>query len=245
MLQDFLQVDLLGAGVRKRCAPPFVHMPPPPGCTPPPLTHPPPLPAPGSTPDPSASFSHPCSARAQHSSPGLRLALFAHPSRLHRLLPGLHRPSFCAPSPRARSPCVRSSTDAWPLARGPPLPHALLARGTLCAALPLCAPPSLLHFRHARKRACGRGGAPKRRGKRCGPGGADRREREGGTPSLVPPRHACKGGGGRVGEVRRGEARRGTGGGLARAEGRTEGWVRTVPPVPPPAFEQRGGEGAH
>src|SRR6266581_7189587 len=29
MLQDCVQVDLLGAGVRKRCAPPFVHAPPP------------------------------------------------------------------------------------------------------------------------------------------------------------------------------------------------------------------------
>src|SRR6266702_32731 len=29
MLQDFVQVDLLGTGVRKRCPPPFVHAPPP------------------------------------------------------------------------------------------------------------------------------------------------------------------------------------------------------------------------
>src|SRR6266702_4800393 len=29
MLQDFLQVDLLGAGVQKQCALPFVHVPPP------------------------------------------------------------------------------------------------------------------------------------------------------------------------------------------------------------------------
>src|SRR6266571_354369 len=29
MLQDFVQVNLLGTGVRKWCAPPFVHTPPP------------------------------------------------------------------------------------------------------------------------------------------------------------------------------------------------------------------------
>src|SRR6266702_2804332 len=36
MLQDFVQVDLLGAGVRKRCVPPFVHVLPPPPVVPPP-----------------------------------------------------------------------------------------------------------------------------------------------------------------------------------------------------------------
>jgi len=183
------------AGFRSRAAPS-------PGCTPPP-------PAPGSTPDPCASFSHPRSARAQHSSPGLRLALLTHPSRLHRLLPGLHRPSFRAPSPRARSPCVRSSTDAWPLARGPiargpPLPRALLARGTLCAVLPLCASPSLLRFRHARKRACGRGGAPKRE-VRHGWRGPPRTGRGDTIPCASP---ACVQRGRGAGGARRGEARR-------------------------------------
>ena len=45
----------------------------------------------------------------------------------------------------------------------------------------------------------------------------------------------------------RGEARRnlGDGGGIAQAEGRTEGWVCIVPPVPPPTSEQRVGEGTH
>ncbi len=128
-----------------------------PSCPLPPLAHPPPLPTPGSTLDPSTLFLHPHSARAQHSSPRLCLALLTHPLRLHCLLPGLHHPSFCAPSPHAQS-----STDAWlpvhgPIARGPPLPRALLACGTLCMAHPLCAPPSLLHFQHARKRVCGHG----------------------------------------------------------------------------------------
>ncbi len=37
----------------------------------------------------------------------------------------------------------------------------------------------------------------------------------------------------------------GDGGGIALAEGQMEGWVCTVPPVPPPTFEQRVGEGVH
>src|SRR6266702_4401177 len=41
----------------------------------------------------------------------------------------------------------------------------------------------------------------------------------------------------------RGEGRRnlGDGGGIAQAEGQMEGWVCIVPPVPPPASEQRVG----
>ncbi len=151
-----------------------------PSCTPPPLAHPPPLPAPGSTLDPSTSFLHPHSACVQHSSPRLCLALLAHPLCFHHLLPGLHRPLFRAPSPHTQSPCMWSSTDAWPLTHGPPLLHALLAHGTLCTVLPLCAPPSLLRFQHACKRACGRGGALKWRGKRCGLGGGDCCKWEGG-----------------------------------------------------------------
>src|SRR6266702_231318 len=208
--------ETVRAAFRSRAAPP-------PSCTPPPLAHPPPLPAPGSTPDPSTSFLHPRSAHAQHSLPRLHLALLAHPSCFHHLLPGLHCPSFCAPSPHAQSPCMRSSTDVWPLTHGPPLPHALLACGTLCAVLPLCTPLSLLHFQHACKRACRHGGALKWRGKRCGLGGGD-----------------CH-------EMGRGEAHHnlGDGGGIAQAEGQMEGWVRIVPPVPPPASEQRVGEGTH
>jgi len=202
--------------VRKWCAPPFVHAPPPRLHTLPLCLHlgahriPPPH---FRTPAPLArSTLRPgCASPCSHT---LRASTVCFPGcTAHRSVP---------PSPRARSPCVRSSTDAWPLARGPPLPRALLARGTLCAVLPLCAPPSLLRFRHARKRACGRGGALKRRGKRCGPGGGDRREREGGRRVVTRD-----------------------GGGIARAEGRTEGWVRIVPPVPSPASEQRVGEGAH
>src|SRR6266702_4479826 len=178
MLQDFVQVDLLGAGVRKRCAPPFVHVAPPtrifptPRFTPSPssstLGQPgaPPFPAPWSTPDP--SFSHPCSTHAQHSSPRLHLALFAHPSCLCRLLPGLHRPLLCAP-PLVRGPLVcgpplmRGPITHGPLVCGPPLtrgpitcrPLACgppLTRGPLCTPLPLRTPPSLLRFRYARKR---------------------------------------------------------------------------------------------
>src|SRR6266702_4895326 len=37
----------------------------------------------------------------------------------------------------------------------------LLAHGTPCAALPLCAPPSFPHFWHVHKRVGGGGGAPK------------------------------------------------------------------------------------
>ncbi len=188
-----------------------------------PLAHPPPFPAPGSTPDPSTSFSHPRSAHTQH------LALLAHHSCLHRLLPGLHCPSFRAPSPRA-----------WFLACGPPLTRGPLARGSHCAALPLRAPPSLLCLWHVPKRGGGRG-----MGERCSPGGGWRglpahgREEE---PSLVPPRHVQRGR--QVG--RRGEARRklGGGGGEAQAEGRSEGGRGAhCPSSSSPRIRAKGGGG--
>src|SRR6266702_4079108 len=237
MLQDFVQVDLLGVGVWKRCAPPFVHAPPPPpGRTPPPLTPPPPFPAPGSKPDPSASFSHPPSTRAQHPSPRLRLALFTHPSRLRRLLPGLHRPSFCAPplcaqTPpdawplHARTPCMRPSPDVWPPLRGPPI-----ARTPIPPALPVCAQEGW--------RACGRGGARGRGAARVeGTAGA----REGGRHRpLCLPGMCAKGEAGEQGKARH---KPGGGDGEAWAEGRTEGGGAHCPSCPSPRIRTKGGEG--
>src|SRR6266704_1753148 len=140
MLQDFLQVDLLGAGVRKRCAPPFVHAPPPRPVVPRPRPH---L---GAHRIPAPHFRTPAPLARSILRPGC-----ASPSS-HTL----RASTVCFPG------CTAHRSAPPPLARGPPLPRALLARGTLCAVLPLCASPSLLRFRHARKRACGCGGAPKR-----------------------------------------------------------------------------------
>src|SRR6266702_7972345 len=168
MLQDLVQVDLLGTGVQKRCAPPFVHAPPPCPVVPHPRLHTLPLFLHlGAHRIPQPRFCTLPSARAQHPSPGLCLALFAHPSRLCRLLPRLHRPFFRAPplcvqtpcvqsSPdvwllRVWTPCMRPSPDAWPPLRGPPI---------VCTpvppALPVCAQEGW--------RACGHGGAQGRGG---------------------------------------------------------------------------------
>src|SRR6266702_1354105 len=134
MLQDLVQVNLLGAGVRKQCAPPFIHAPPPCLVIPRPRSHTlPPFPHLGAHRIPQPCFRTLPSARAQHPSPRLCLALFAHPSRLRRLLPGLHRPSFRAPPLRVRTPCVRPSPDAWPPLHGPPI-----ARTPVPPALPVC-----------------------------------------------------------------------------------------------------------
>src|SRR6266702_5943990 len=102
--------------------------------TAPPLTHPPPFPAPGSTLDPSTSSLHPPSTCTQHPSPGLCLALFAHPLCLRHLLPRLHRPSFCAPPLHLWTPCMRPSPDTWPPLHGPPI-----ACTPIPPVLPVCA----------------------------------------------------------------------------------------------------------
>src|SRR6266702_3289040 len=181
MLQDFLQVDLLGAGVWKWCTLPFIHAPPPCPVVPCPHLHTLPLCLHlGAHWIPPPHFCTPAPLVCSTLHLGCASPCLQHPSCFHHLLPRLHCPSFHLPSPCARSPCMWSSTDAWPLVHGPPLPHALLARGTLCMVLPLCTPPSLLCFQHAHKRACGCGGALKWRGKRCGPGGGDHHEWEGG-----------------------------------------------------------------
>src|SRR6266702_7060105 len=217
--------ETVRAAFRSRAAPP-------PGRTPPPLAHPPPFPAPGSTLDPSASFSHPPSARAQHPSPGLRLALFAHPSRLRRLLPGLHRPSFRAPPLRVRTPCVQSSPDAWPLRARTP-----------------CVPPSVWpsHCTHTRPscasgmRARGVGGVRAWWGTGEGrsPGGGDcPRTRGGRHRPLCLPGMCAKGEAGGRGEARR---KLGGGDGEAQAEGRTEGGGAHCPSCPSPRIRTKGG----
>src|SRR6266702_726323 len=228
--------ETVRAAFRSRAAPP-------PGRTPPPLAHPPPFPAPGSTLDPSASFSHPPSARAQHPSPGLRLALFANPSRLRRLLPGLHHPSFRAPPLRVRTPCVQSSPDAWPLRTRtpcvrpspdawPPLCGPPIARTPVPPALPVCAQEGW--------RACGRGGARGRGAARVE--GTARAREGGGTVPCASP--ACVQRGRRAGEVRR-VVNRGAGMAKPGRRGERKGEVRTAPPAPLPTFAQRVGEHAH
>src|SRR6266702_1192227 len=211
MLQDLVQVDLLGAGVRKQCVLPFVHAPPPRLVVPHPRSHTLPLFLHlGAHWIPQPHFRTLPSARAQHPSPGLHLALFAHPSRLCHLLPGLHRPSFRAPPLHTWTPCVRSSPDAWPLRvqtpcmrpspdawplhawtpcvwpspdAWPPLHGPPIARTPVPPALPVCAQEGW------------RGG----RGEGGSRGGGDCPCTRGGeAPSLVPPQHVCKGGGGRA-----------------------------------------------
>src|SRR6266702_23028 len=258
MLQDLVQVDLLGAGVRKWCAPPFVHVPPPRPVVPRPRSHTlPPSPHLGAHRIPQPRFRTLPSARAQHPSPGLRLALFAHPSCLRRLLPGLHRPSFRAPPLRAWTPCVRSSPDAWPLrartpcvrpspdawplrARTPcvrpspdawpPLRGPPIARTPVPPALPVCAQEGW--------RACGCGEAW---GRGAGQVEGTARAREGGRhrPLCLPGMCAKGEAGGR------GEARRKPGGrdGEAQAEGQTEGGGAHCPSCPSPRIHTKGGGG--
>src|SRR6266702_2925524 len=148
MLQDFVQVDLLGAGVRKRCAPPFVHVAPPtrlyptPACTPSPF---------------SCTLEHTGSlifAPLLHS----RTALFAQIAPRPVCTPFVPLPfaSWVAPpialcpSPCTRSPCVRPSTDAWPHHvqspcvrpspdTWPPLHAPPIAHTPIPPALPVCA----------------------------------------------------------------------------------------------------------
>src|SRR6266702_2599254 len=137
MLQDFLQVDLLGAGVRKWCALPFVHAPPPPGCTPPPLAHLPLCPHLGAHRIPPPHFRTPALLARSTLRPGCALPC-SHTLRASTdCFPGCtaHR---SVPPPLARGP----------LACGPPLTH-----GPSRAAL-LCRMPSLRVAPSARPSPC-------------------------------------------------------------------------------------------
>src|SRR6266702_1441423 len=157
MLQDFVQVDLLGVGVQKQCTPPFIHMPPPPLVIPHPRLHTLPLfPHLGAHQIPLPHFHTP--TPLMHST--LHPWVAPRPARTH-FAPLPFASQVALPIipclPHMWSPCVRSSPDTWPLMRSPlacglPLTRGTLAHGPLCAALPLRTPPSLLHFQHAHKR---------------------------------------------------------------------------------------------
>src|SRR6266702_6491942 len=136
MLQDFLQVDLLGAGVRKRCAPAFVHAPPPRPVVPRPRPHlgAHRIPAPHfRTPAPLArSILRPgCASPSSHT---LRASTVCFPGcTAHRSVP----------PPLARGP----------LACGPPLTRGPSRAVPLRAALP-CRVPSLRVAPSARSSPC-------------------------------------------------------------------------------------------
>src|SRR6266702_767290 len=232
MLQDLVQVDLLGAGVRKQCVLPFVHAPPPRLVVPHPRSHTLPLFLHlGAHWIPQPHFRTLPSARAQHPSPGLHLALFAHPSRLCHLLPGLHRPSFRAPPLHTWTPCVRPSPDAWPPLHGPPI-----ARTPVPPALPVCAQEGWRACR--RGWAWGRGGA---RGRGAARVEGTARAREGGRHRpLCLPSMCAKGEAGGRGEV---HCKLGGRDGEAWAEGRTEGGGAHCPSCPSPRIRTKGGEG--
>src|SRR6266702_6563048 len=137
-------------------------------------------------------------------------------------------------APRARSHCARPSPAACPPCAWHPLRGPPLVRIPVPPALPACTQKGVRAWGGTQT-----GGATRVEGTAA--------NGKGGHHPLCLPGMRAKGEGSGWGEARRGEARRNPGdeGGIARAEGRTEGWVRTVPPVPPPAFEQRVGEGAH
>src|SRR6266702_3940063 len=156
MLQDFVQVDLLGAGVQKRCAPPFIHAPPPRPVVPRPRSHTLPLfphlgahwiPQPHfRTPPPLArSTLRPgCASPCSHT---LRASAVCFPGCIaHRSvpLPFARGPLACSP-PLTRGPFARRPLACPPL-RGPPI-----ARTPVPPVLPVCAQEGW--------RACGRGGA--------------------------------------------------------------------------------------
>ncbi len=201
MLQDFLQVDLLGAGVQKRCAPPFVHAPP--LC----LVVPHPRPHLGAHRIPAPHFRTPaplvrsilCLGCASPSSHTLRastvcfLGCTAHHSVPPPLVCG---PLACGP------PLTRGASHAVPLRAALPCHVPSLRVAPSVQSSPCAHPcPSCTSGMHAK----GRAGVVGHPNGRCDPDGGDCHEREGGTPSLVPPWHVCKGGGEWVG---RGEARR-------------------------------------
>src|SRR6266702_6010393 len=137
MLQDFVQVNLLGTGVRKWCAPPFVHTPPP---------HPV-VPRPARTPSPfSRTWEHTGSLRLIFAPP---LRSCAAPFAFARVAPCPARTLFAPPPfappivpcslPSCAVPCERPSPDMWPPCvwrslRGPPL-----VRTPVPPALPACA----------------------------------------------------------------------------------------------------------
>src|SRR6266702_2636656 len=180
MLQDFVQVDLLGAGVQKRCVPPFIHTPPPRPVVPRPARTPPPF---------SRTWEH----------TGSLHLIFAPPLCSHAA-PCPARTPFVPPPfaswvalpivpcslPSRVVPCVRPSPDAWPPCTWLPL------RGPPIARTPV--PPVPLACAQKGWRACGRGGAWGRGAARV-EGGGDC-PRTGGRrnhPLCLPG--MCKGGG--------------------------------------------------
>src|SRR6266702_4706700 len=163
MLQDCVQVDLLGAGVRKRCAPPFVHVPPPRPVVPRTWEHTgslrlifaPPLrsraapcawvaPRPVRTPFAPSPFASqvaphivPCpSPRAW--TPCVRPPPGAWPPRART--PCVRSPPGAWPL-RARTPCVRPPPGAWPLRARAPCVRSPLARGPFARGPLACGPP--------------------------------------------------------------------------------------------------------
>src|SRR6266571_1356839 len=138
MLQDFLQVDLLGAGVRKRYAPPFVHAPPPRPVVPRPRSHTLPLcPHLGAHRIPPPHFRTPAPLARSTLRPGC-----ASPCS-HTLRASTDRFPGCTAHRSVPPPLVRG-----PLACGPPLTH-----GPSRAAL-LCRVPSLRVAPSARPSPC-------------------------------------------------------------------------------------------
>src|SRR6266702_2774983 len=264
MLQDLVQVDLLGAGVRKQCVLPFVHAPPPPLVVPPPPPPtPPPFPTPARTPSPfSCTWEHTgslslifapspplarstlrlgCTSPCSHT---LRASAICFPGcTAHRSvpLPFTHGPLACGP-PLTRGPFVcRPLACGPPLTRGP-FTHGPLAcgppltHGPLCMALPLRAHLSLLRFQYARKR--GGGGAGGRGA--AGVGGTARARGGGRHRPLCLPSMCAKGEAGGRGEV---HCKLGGRDGEARVEGRTEGGGAHCPSCPSPCIHTKGGGG--
>src|SRR6266702_1577117 len=130
MLQDFVQVDLLGAGVRKRCAPPFVHTPPPHPVVPRPHSHTLPLfPHLGAHRIPQPHFrTPPPLARST-----LRLGCASPCSHT------LHASAICFPG------CTAHRSVPLPFVRGPlvcspPLTHGPFVRGPLACGPPVTLP---------------------------------------------------------------------------------------------------------
>src|SRR6266702_2398744 len=217
MLQDFVQVDLLGAGVRKWCAPPFVHAPPPRPVVPRPRSHTLPLsPHLGAHRIPQPHFRTPP------------------PLARSTLRPGCASP--CSHTLRASAVCFPGCTThrsvPLPFARGPlacpPLRGPPIARTPVPPALPVCAQEGW--------RACGRGGA---RGRGAARVEGTAHAREGGRHRpLCLPGMCAKGEAGGRGEARR---KPGGGDGEARAEGRTEGGGAHCPSCPSPHIRTKGG----
>src|SRR6266702_7017368 len=237
MLQDFVQVDLLGTGVRKRCPPPFVHAPPPRPvvphprprshtlplfphlgahripqprfCTPPPLTR--------------STLRLGCTLPCSHT---LRASAVCFPGcTAHRSvpLPFARGPLACGPpltrGPFARGPLAsvlpptRGSFARGPLACGPPLTRGPFTRGPLACGPPLmCGPLCMALPLHAH-------------------------------PSLLRFRYARKRGGGRAGVV-------GHGGEVGHGGGGQPGWRGLpahergeAPSLVPPRHMCKGGGG--